>query len=208
MAKKKKTALKPVARGFATTSQAKKVVPESSQGEPAAAEDAVARDTTQEGVAGVNGTDKLNGGLETGEGVDWEDDAKLEQGVYQGYVERLQDKGDREVAKILKTIDFDKRTKKGYIRLDIEPSLRDEILEADRERRAEKTARVSISSDPTAKEKQLLRMYIIYRVLTKLGYPEATVLECLKCLGEKDNWEDGLNWLYLHEHYAKQQEAA
>lgn len=102
MAKKKKTALKPVARGFATTSQAKKVVPEPSQEEPAAAEDAVARDTTQEGVAGVNGTDKLNGGLETGEGVDWEDDVKLEQGVFQGYVERLQDKGDREVAKILK----------------------------------------------------------------------------------------------------------
>lgn len=56
---------------------------------------------------------------------------------------------------------------------------------------------VSIANptDPTVKEKHLLRMYIIYRVLTKLGYPESLVLECLKCMGEKDTWEDGLNWV-------------
>ena len=85
-------------------------------------------------------------------------------------------------------------------------------------------ARVSIPSDPVAKEKHLLRVYIIYQVLTKLGHAEPAVLECLKRMGEKDTWEDGLNWvsercvacsslsynllfakLYLHEHYASKQ---
>lgn len=102
MAKKKKTALKPVARGFATTSQAKKVVLEPSPQEVAAPEDDAAQQRTQDGVAGVDGADKAPGVNQVAEAVDWEDDAKLEEGVYQGYVERLQDKGDREVAKILK----------------------------------------------------------------------------------------------------------
>jgi hypothetical protein len=102
MAKKKKTALKPVARGFATTSQAKKVVPEPSPEETATSEDDAVQQETQDGVAGVDGADKATGVNQAAEAVDWEDDAKLEEGVYQGYVERLQDKGDREVAKILK----------------------------------------------------------------------------------------------------------
>lgn len=38
-------------------------------------------------------------------------------------------------------------------------------------------------------------MYIIYRVLTNLGYQESLVLDCLKSMGEKDTWEDGLNWV-------------
>lgn len=56
-------------------------------------------------------------------------------------------------------------------------------------------ASLSIPADPTAKEKHLLRVYIIYRVLTKLGHAEPMVLECLKRMGEKDTWEDGLNWV-------------
>ncbi|KAJ9099884.1 hypothetical protein QFC21_003889 [Naganishia friedmannii] len=196
MAKKKKTALKPVARGFATTSQPKKVVPEAVAEEPTTEAD----ESAQDHDTSTKDT-KLQDGQE-GEGVDWEDDSKLEEGIYQGYVERLQEKGDREVAKIMKTIEFDRRTNKGYINLDIEPSLRDEILETDRARRRVKPIGIATPTDPTLKEKHLLRMYIIYRVLTKLGYQESLVLECLKHMGEKDTWEDGLNWIYLHEHEA------
>jgi ATP-dependent RNA helicase DHX29 len=98
MAKKKKTSLKPVARGFATTSQPKKVVPEPVSEEPAPA----AGDAAQDQNDKPNGEAKSLEGGQIGEGVDWEDDSKLEEGIYQGYVERLQEKGDREVAKILK----------------------------------------------------------------------------------------------------------
>lgn len=108
MAKKKKTALKPVVRGFATTSQAKKVIPEPSPEETAVSEDDL-QQKTQEGVAGANGAEQASVDKQPAEGVDWEDDAKLEEGVYQGYVERLQDKGDREVAKILKVSRYDDR---------------------------------------------------------------------------------------------------
>ncbi|KAJ9118279.1 hypothetical protein QFC22_004190 [Naganishia vaughanmartiniae] len=220
MAKKKKTALKPVARGFATISQPKKVVPEAVSEEPTTAVDVSAQDQND-----ILDGDTKPQEVQAGEGVDWEDDSKLEQGIYQGYVERLQEKGDREVAKVMKAIEFDRRTNRGYINLDVEPSLRDEILETDRARRRVKRelpfwysgeeegltlnpknvrAAVSIanSTDPIVKEKHLLRMYISYRVLTKLGYQESLVLECLKSMGEKDTWEDGLNWIYLHEHEA------
>ncbi|KAJ9126395.1 hypothetical protein QFC24_002133 [Naganishia onofrii] len=196
MAKKKKTALKPVARGFATTSQPKKVVPEAVSEEPPAIDDP-AQDQND-----THTKDNKPQDGQTGEGVDWEDDPKLEEGIYQGYVERLQERGDREVAKIMKAIEFDRRTNKSYINLDIEPSLRDQILETDRARRPEKPISISNPTDPTAKEKHLLRMYIIYRVLTNLGYQESLVLDCLKSMGEKDTWEDGLNWIYLHEHEA------
>lgn len=96
MAKKKKTALKPVARGFATTSQPKKVVPEAVSEEPPAIDDP-AQDQND-----THTKDNKPQDGQTGEGVDWEDDSKLEEGIYQGYVERLQEKGDREVAKIMK----------------------------------------------------------------------------------------------------------
>ncbi|GHJ89786.1 hypothetical protein NliqN6_6188 [Naganishia liquefaciens] len=195
MAKKKKAALKPVARGFATTSQPKKIVPEPESEAVTDPEDDASKTEIHNAVSGADGSGGVCNG-KVAEGLDWEDDSKLEEGIYQGYVERLQEKGDREVAKILKAIDFDKRMIKGYIRLDIDPSLRDEILEADREQRPDKVARVSIPSDPVAKEKHLLRVYIIYQVLTKLGHAEPAVLECLKRMGEKDTWEDGLNWTF------------
>lgn len=158
MAKKKKAALKPVARGFATTSQPKKVVPEAELEAVTALGDDTSKTEPQDATSSANGADGRSSG-EVAEGLDWEEDSKLEEGIYQGYVERLQEKGDREVTKILKVgsgwcyaqilvavyrypalqaIEFDKRTNKGYIRLDVDPALRDEILDADREQRTEK----------------------------------------------------------------------
>lgn len=101
MAKKKKTALKPVARGFATTSQPKKVVVEPELEDVAVPEDDTSRTDPQGALVDANGINGQSSG-EAAEGLDWEDDSKLEEGIYQGYVERLQEKGDREVAKILK----------------------------------------------------------------------------------------------------------
>lgn len=98
MAKKKKTALPTVNRGFATTSQPKK--PEPIAPEPAPTEEAVVQAVAGEGPN--SGTQNGTEGEKKPGDEDWDDESKLEDAVYQGYVERLQDKGDREVARILK----------------------------------------------------------------------------------------------------------
>ena len=109
MAKKKKAALKPVARGFATTSQPKKIVPEPESEAVTDPEDDASKTEIHNAVSGADGSGGVCNG-KVAEGLDWEDDSKLEEGIYQGYVERLQEKGDREVAKILKVSSKSKTT--------------------------------------------------------------------------------------------------
>jgi hypothetical protein len=93
MAKKKKTQLKPVARGFATTSQPKKVV--------------VVEDDRVD-VGGTSGiaerastpdSSKISDGNGAGETKtkDESDTGKSEENLLQGIVEKLQDKTEKEV---------------------------------------------------------------------------------------------------------------
>ena len=99
MAKKKKSSLAPVNRGFATTSQAKKPVPiveEPVEAEPVAEEP---KTTSTETTKGDGAT--KDGSKGTGQD-DWEDEVGLEEGIYQGYVERLQEKGEKEINRIIK----------------------------------------------------------------------------------------------------------
>ena len=112
MAKKKK-GLAPVNRGFATTSQPKKAVPvieEAPQAEePAINESDNLKDGTPGG--GVKGGDQKNGTAADGKAAatgedDWENEFELEEGIYQGYVERLQEKGEKEINRIVKVCGF------------------------------------------------------------------------------------------------------
>ena len=93
MAKKKKTALKPVARGFATTSVPKKVAPApepveepalSARASPEAEADA---SRGEDGDAGMDAKDAATPALS-------EEDQAL-----QGLVERLQDKVEKEITR-------------------------------------------------------------------------------------------------------------
>jgi hypothetical protein len=100
MAKKKKTSLAPVNRGFATTSQPKKPVPiveEPLDPEPPV-EDATKTATSE----GTNGQAVKRNELGPKGQDDWEDELGLEEGIYQGYVERLQEKGEKEINRIIK----------------------------------------------------------------------------------------------------------
>lgn len=90
MGKKKKTALKPLVRGFATTSQPKKVEPVV---EPEEEEAPPVKQPT------VGAGDE---GAQQPERDDWDEGEKLEEARLQGYVDRLQEKGDKEVSRILK----------------------------------------------------------------------------------------------------------
>jgi len=89
MPKKKKTQLKPVARGFATTSQPKKIVLLED-----ASEDVSGRSSGVEEGSTTCG-DKLSGeDLPTHPGFD---SSKAEEGSLQHLVEKLQDKTEKEV---------------------------------------------------------------------------------------------------------------
>ncbi len=96
MAKKKKIALKPVARVFATTSQPKKPEeePEQESEEATSAPTVeVQQATEQVSTASTNPAGTVD---------DWEKEVDPVQERLQGYVERLQEKGDKEVARIIK----------------------------------------------------------------------------------------------------------
>ncbi len=97
MAKKKKPTLKPVARVFATTSQPKKAEPEPEEEE--APQDAPA---LTDGAAQQAAPADALGGATSGAADDWDKEVDAEQERLQGYVERLQDKGDKEVNRIVK----------------------------------------------------------------------------------------------------------
>ena len=104
MAKKKK-GLAPVNRGFATTSQPKKPAPVVE--EPPEAEESVVPEISQKDggpVGSTNNRGAKNGGVANSAAGqdDWENEFDLEEGIYQGYVERLQEKGEKEINRIIK----------------------------------------------------------------------------------------------------------
>jgi ATP-dependent RNA helicase DHX29 len=106
MAKKKKSSLAPVNRGFATTSQPKKPVPvveEPEEPVPEVKEDV----PLAQGVAVAKDHKISSGQTNKEDGADdWESEYKVEEGIYQGYVERLQEKGEKEINRIIK-VSFD-----------------------------------------------------------------------------------------------------
>lgn len=102
MAKKKKSSLAPVNRGFATTSQPKKPVPvveEPEEPVPEVKEDV----PLAQGVAVTKDQNISPDQANKEDGADdWESEYKVEEGIYQGYVERLQEKGEKEINRIIK----------------------------------------------------------------------------------------------------------
>jgi hypothetical protein len=98
MAKKKKTQLKPVARGFATVSVPKKVVP-TEEAEPKVAE-ASKPNPVKDGT--VNGEDRKEQGHSAGQnGVtqDEFDPEKMGEQSLQSFVDRLQEKTEKDIVR-------------------------------------------------------------------------------------------------------------
>lgn len=45
-------------------------------------------------------------------------------------------------------------------------------------------------------DKALLRLFITFQVLKRLGFAEARILECIdRGIGEGDGWEEALDWV-------------
>lgn len=102
MAKKKKTQLKPVARGFATTSVPKKVVPEE---EPPSGDDLIASTGDESALKPT-----IPGGGQGSQPVapveDEYDPDKAEEQSLQNLVDKLQDRTEKEIVRTIKVVSF------------------------------------------------------------------------------------------------------
>ncbi|KAF5377628.1 hypothetical protein D9615_005290 [Tricholomella constricta] len=203
MAKKKKTQLKPVARGFATTSVPKKVthveVPEAENRANDMPGDEVKVDPPEgKNVAAVPAPQN-----------DEFDPDKVEEQSLQNLVDKLQEKTEKEITRTIKVtmqsvlfalnayeivqaIEMDRRFSKTLSRLELDPVLVDRIiaLVLDSPEEGKKTLDES-------EDKAIARLGITYGVLRRLGFSESRVEECLRAIQGVD-LDEAYEWLYLH----------
>lgn len=140
MAKKKKTQLKPVARGFATTSQPKKVVPPPE--EPEVTPEASTIDTEPAPTDSAGAATPIT----SQDPVDDFDPEKVEEQSLQNLVDKLQEKTERDIVRtvkvrlcrgfigctvalyVIKAIEIDRRYTKTLSTLELDSEVLDNIL--------------------------------------------------------------------------------
>ncbi|GLB36275.1 putative P-loop containing nucleoside triphosphate hydrolase protein [Lyophyllum shimeji] len=188
MAKKKKTQLKPVARGFATTSVPKKVTPVET---PEPEERTVHMPEAEEKVEVEQGKNVV--AVPSTQSDEFDPD-KVEEQSLQNLVDRLQEKTEKEITRTLKAIEMDRRFSRTLPRLELDSALVDRVIA------------LVLESDPSAEVKRALeepedraiaRLGITYGVLRRLGFSESRVEECLRAIQGID-LEEAYEWLYLH----------
>ncbi|KAH7909118.1 P-loop containing nucleoside triphosphate hydrolase protein [Hygrophoropsis aurantiaca] len=187
MAKKKKSGLKPVARGFATTSVPKKIT-----------QSEVDQDSTEAANAGIPIVSEEDHCI--GEKAPASSDPKnecdlekAEEQSLQNLVDKLQDKTEREITRTIKFIDTERRYSKTLPILDVDPALVEQILQLDLEHSAE------VNRDPidNIEEKAIARLGITYGVLRRLGFSQSRVEECLRSIHGTD-LDEAYDWIYVH----------
>ncbi|KAF8973905.1 P-loop containing nucleoside triphosphate hydrolase protein [Flammula alnicola] len=185
MAKKKKNQLKPVARGFATTSLPKKVAQDafpdsqattSGQSPSSEAQPVIIKEQDQE-IPAASSKEQL-------------DSFSIEEQSLQNLVDKLQDKTEKEISRYASSIEADRRFSQTLPRLDIDPILRDRIITA-----------VLDSSQPEgqkvfddAEGKTIARLGINYGILRRLGFTENRVEECLRSISGVE-LDEAFDWV-------------
>ncbi|KIK96360.1 hypothetical protein PAXRUDRAFT_826025 [Paxillus rubicundulus Ve08.2h10] len=191
MAKKKKTQLKPIARGFATTSIPKKVVQveeaEPPDNEPPASAGSMAEFATSREVSGgprasIQDTppDEFNAD-------------RVEEQSLQNMIEKFQEKTEKEISRTIKAIGVDRSVSKGLTTLQVDPVLVDQVLQLQLQ---EETPEVQRYIDQT-EEKAATRLAITYGVLRRLGFTEDCVEQCLRAIHGVE-LDEALEWLFVH----------
>ncbi|KAI0318481.1 P-loop containing nucleoside triphosphate hydrolase protein [Amylostereum chailletii] len=189
MAKKKKTQLKPVARGFATTSVPKKVIPVQEQ-EPEA--DAIEHEPAEASVeAGQEAALDIQQQPEK-DGFDLD---KVEEQSLQNLVDKFQDKLEKDIKRTIKGIKADLRFADTLPRLDLDESIVDRILQL--VKKSESDGNDVGKSVDASEEKAIPRLGLTYGVLRRLGFSEARVVECLTSIRGID-LDEAYDWLFLH----------
>ncbi|KAJ8084151.1 hypothetical protein PM082_002918 [Marasmius tenuissimus] len=189
MAKKKKTQLKPVARGFATTSVPKKVI--EAEEEPA---EEIAVTTGSDKPSEIEATvSKVSSGIASqAPPPDEFDPDKVEEQSLQNLVDKLQEKTEKEINRTVKAIEVDRRFAQSLPTLDLNSTFVTRILELHSEFDNAEPKQLDEPED-----KAVARLAITYGVLRRLGFTEERVEECLKAIDGVE-LEDAYNWLYLN----------
>ncbi|KAJ3571585.1 hypothetical protein NP233_g3653 [Leucocoprinus birnbaumii] len=185
MAKKKKTQLKPVARGFATMSLPKKVVPIDS-------DDKVVEGSTPNRFSNGMGEEvgQERGAPAGQDSVETPDPEQAEEQLLQMLVDRHQEKTEKEIARTIKNIETERNFSKTLPRLELDVQLRDQILELIKVELDEERRTLQESED-----KALARLGVTYGVLRRLGFSEERVEECLRAISGVE-LEEAYDWLY------------
>ncbi|KAL0951028.1 hypothetical protein HGRIS_007768 [Hohenbuehelia grisea] len=188
MAKKKKQ-LKPIARGFATTSVPKKVVPVEEEPEPLKPEEP----STVTPSAG----DSASAGAVKDVTLQAPQENKLEAGeqLLQNIVDTLQEKVEKEITRAVKAIEVDRRYSQTLPALELHPTFEERILQLALE--CESTECTTVTPVEEPEDKALNRLAITYGVLRRLGFAEDRVEQCLRTISGI-GLEDAYDWLYMH----------
>ncbi|KAH9835693.1 P-loop containing nucleoside triphosphate hydrolase protein [Rhodofomes roseus] len=186
--KKKKTQLKPVARGFATTSMPKKVVPavDASEDNSSSAD---LKDIEVQGEASSSSGD-VSKSADSAPGQSEQD---VDPGL-QGFVDKLQDKTEKDIVRTIKAIEQERRFAETMTPLEFDSSLVQRVLNLTMD--SEEGREHEPTVDEPA-EKALARLAVTYGVLRRLGFSEGTVEECLRSINGVDV-DEAFDWLHLH----------
>lgn len=145
---------------------------------------------------------------------DWDSEHAIDDAIYQGLVDRLQEKADKEVSRVVKVclspadcdadwqaLDQEKRFAASFPRLLINDNVRDQVLQyAQKDFSGEDStlkpwAPAASTSDS---DKVLLRTYVTFQVLSRLGFSDPRIEECiLQGLGDGQGWVEGEEWVRL-----------
>ncbi|KAI0374315.1 P-loop containing nucleoside triphosphate hydrolase protein [Pilatotrama ljubarskyi] len=183
--KKKKTQLKPVARGFATTSVPKKVVEVPKESEITPTSSALDANKDQS-----NGSDVSGQSSKVGEAAALSEEDQSSQ----NFIDKFQDKVEKEIVRTVKAIEQDRRFSETMLRLDLDAAYVERILELALEQESSELAPKSVDEP---EEKALVRLAITYGVLRRLGFSESRVEECLRAIPGVD-LDEAVEWLHLH----------
>ncbi|KAK7694503.1 hypothetical protein QCA50_001689 [Cerrena zonata] len=186
MAKKKKTQLKPVARGFATTSVPKKVVEIPQETEQSA-------EVVQESSVSVAETSVE---ASTQSQPQEAESFTPETQALQSLVEKYQDRTEKEIVRTIKAIEQERRFSNTLSLLGLDPLLTEQILELILEEESLQSAN-NDGGITESEDKALQKLAITYGVLRRLGFSEDRALECLRQIRGVD-LDEATEWLHVH----------
>ena len=144
---------------------------------------------------------------------DWEDERAVEDAAMQTLVERLHEKGEKEVSRVLKVrqmpglaklikqaIEYDKRLAVSFPRLDINPDIRQRILDLalddDAVGEGQVVRSIKGTASPVDRDKALIRLFVTLQVLQRLGFSDERIEESvMKGVGDGEGWEKAIEWV-------------
>lgn len=220
MAKKKKTQLKPIARGFATTSIPKKAV-QAEETAPPVAESAPSDGLVTEVAEASKDQAAPRDIPRDSVKLDTEQDG---QQFLQIMVDKYQEKTEKESSRAIKVrspclslssansalqaIEVDRRTSKGFNTVEVDPMLVEEVLRLyleEEQSRGRSCFSSSVFLDSISwllarhymdhtKEKAVTRLAVTYGILRRLGFSEDWVEQCL-CAISGVEVDEALDWV-------------